>query len=265
MAEIITCPECQRRLRVPDEYRGKMVLCPRCKTQFSADVAFADDPRGASIAPSPIPTVSPPDPGQDARDNPDRPWEEPGFRRRPRAARVVRKPAGSGLGIALAILGTVFLVGLIAIGGIVALTMPRANPRWEQGVGVREDDRDRREQVQAAFGDPKPLAPGELEKELKRLFDQLGGAFLVGDGNAIAAHFDTERLMDEFTALVGAPPPGLRDKRAAALRVRQGIGDALARQAPLMRWTTSEIRNVKKLNDTEAVVIVRHTSADGRC
>jgi hypothetical protein len=39
MPEIITCPSCQRKLQVPEEYSGQTVQCPECKHTFVAGAA----------------------------------------------------------------------------------------------------------------------------------------------------------------------------------------------------------------------------------
>ena len=45
MAEIITCPACQKKLQVPDELLGQSVQCPDCKHPFLARVeSFAANP-----------------------------------------------------------------------------------------------------------------------------------------------------------------------------------------------------------------------------
>ncbi len=36
MPEIVTCPNCTRKLRVPDDLVGKTVKCPECKQAFLA-------------------------------------------------------------------------------------------------------------------------------------------------------------------------------------------------------------------------------------
>jgi predicted Zn finger-like uncharacterized protein len=36
MPQVTECPECQRKLRVPDELLGKKVKCPSCGTTFAA-------------------------------------------------------------------------------------------------------------------------------------------------------------------------------------------------------------------------------------
>ena len=37
MAEIITCPACERKLQVPESFYGQTVQCPQCGQQFVAD------------------------------------------------------------------------------------------------------------------------------------------------------------------------------------------------------------------------------------
>ena len=37
MAEIITCPECARKLQVPESFYGQMVQCPECAHKFVAN------------------------------------------------------------------------------------------------------------------------------------------------------------------------------------------------------------------------------------
>ncbi len=39
MPEIVACPECGRKLRVPDEFLGRKVKCPQCSAMFLAEAA----------------------------------------------------------------------------------------------------------------------------------------------------------------------------------------------------------------------------------
>lgn len=56
MAEIITCPECQRKLQVPESFFGQQVQCPECAHQFVAnphsESVQATPPVAASRAPA---------------------------------------------------------------------------------------------------------------------------------------------------------------------------------------------------------------------
>src|SRR5207237_3869981 len=53
MPEIIQCPQCERRLKVPDTLRGKAVKCPTCGVAFTADVM---ETAGPETAPDDMPT-----------------------------------------------------------------------------------------------------------------------------------------------------------------------------------------------------------------
>jgi predicted Zn finger-like uncharacterized protein len=44
MPDIITCPKCERKLRVPDELLGQDVKCPTCSATFTASGASAGPP-----------------------------------------------------------------------------------------------------------------------------------------------------------------------------------------------------------------------------
>ncbi len=52
-AELVSCPECERKLRVPPELIGKLVKCPTCSKTFTADLAqhaAPPDPEPAPVA-----------------------------------------------------------------------------------------------------------------------------------------------------------------------------------------------------------------------
>jgi predicted Zn finger-like uncharacterized protein len=54
MPEIISCPECERKLRVPDHLLGKKVKCPGCGTMFTGQGRGAEDtPKSKSRAAAP--------------------------------------------------------------------------------------------------------------------------------------------------------------------------------------------------------------------
>jgi hypothetical protein len=44
MPEILDCPQCERKLRVPDELLGCAVTCPTCGVTFTAPAAAASGP-----------------------------------------------------------------------------------------------------------------------------------------------------------------------------------------------------------------------------
>src|SRR5262245_40889125 len=53
MANIIDCPSCNRRLRVPDELLGANVKCPSCGTMFTTTTSQPAAP--PPVAPQPYP------------------------------------------------------------------------------------------------------------------------------------------------------------------------------------------------------------------
>jgi len=57
MPQIVTCPDCGRKLKVPDDLLGKKVKCPGCGQKFVGETDDADDETAASpstgVAPRP--------------------------------------------------------------------------------------------------------------------------------------------------------------------------------------------------------------------
>jgi hypothetical protein len=75
MPEITSCPQCQRKLRVPDDLIGHKVKCPGCGLNFTADIdrpapppmpvgAVEDEPSAGRRA-IPVPSPPPPVPDDD--------------------------------------------------------------------------------------------------------------------------------------------------------------------------------------------------------
>lgn len=75
MNEIITCPNCQKKLQLPEEYLGKTVQCPGCKQTFTA--------QRAGVVPPP-----PTSPGREAPPPPKDDYEEEELPRRRRRRRA---------------------------------------------------------------------------------------------------------------------------------------------------------------------------------
>lgn len=61
MAEIITCPACQRKLQVPESFYGQTVQCPECAQKFVAD------PHAQSVQAPKASAGAPPAPAYDDR------------------------------------------------------------------------------------------------------------------------------------------------------------------------------------------------------
>src|SRR5262249_301637 len=141
---------------------------------------------------------------------------------------------------------------------LVGWLFQQADTRRGATVVVPEDARQVRQEVREAFREQKPLGADETAAELKPLFDDLGNAFRTRDAANIIDAFDTERMFDELTPQSGVPPATARDRATVAAAIRQRLARTLSLQAPLLSWTTTDIRNVKFLPEGDAVVIARH-------
>src|SRR5262249_37330336 len=58
MPNIVDCPACQRKLRLPDEFAGRQVQCPTCRHTFQADTAPASVEVAAPAPAQPLPMVA---------------------------------------------------------------------------------------------------------------------------------------------------------------------------------------------------------------
>ena len=256
MHEIITCPQCRRRLSLPPECHGQTVQCPSCQTSFVADASR-----------SPVPMAFPVDTGAVREGNPSTPAEvdspaptmSPGGRRQPFPAGPKKKK--SGLLVGFGLIGFVVLVVII-----VSQSVKFGERGWRPRnppVAFVEDKDERRQEVLEAFRKQKPLDADEIAAELKPLFEGLGQALRRRDGQACVDCFDTWRMVDELVALEVLPAHVARRRGDLNRGVREGMSKAMAQHAPLLEWATFEIRRVKKLEGNEAMVIVRHRTKDG--
>jgi predicted Zn finger-like uncharacterized protein len=75
MANVISCPKCERQLRVPDDLLGQNVKCPSCNETFTAEMTKKAPPPSA-------PATTPSRSSSRARDDEDE--ERPSRRRPPR-------------------------------------------------------------------------------------------------------------------------------------------------------------------------------------
>ena len=216
-----------------------MVQCPSCEAQFPK-CRHARNPRVRTVTPSPDPRALPPSVPAPAARKPQK-----------SSAAVDRRGSRAGSG------GP----GRRARG-------PGPGIRQAWGPNVRrpipfpqEDDGERVQEVRRAFNQ-KPLAENEIAPELKPLFEDLGGA--SGRPTRIASRVPRRRrhgrLVRRHPRLAPAPPGALR---VSSSGLHQGIGQSLAAKAKFLEWTSFEIRSVKKLNDDEAVAILRHQQDDG--
>jgi predicted Zn finger-like uncharacterized protein len=77
MPSVISCPSCQKQLKVPDDLLGKNVKCPGCKETFTAEPAGSASGSKSDIAEKPRKQAAPPP----EEEEDDEPREKPARRR----------------------------------------------------------------------------------------------------------------------------------------------------------------------------------------
>lgn len=124
MADVISCPACQRKLQVPESYYGQVVQCPECRHTFLAQPLGAAGTPVPPPAPVPVPVPTGPaaEPTSAPRrrrtdDEEDDDFGEPERFHRPRA------PHRGGLILALGILALVVLPCTTIVCGPLAWSM----------------------------------------------------------------------------------------------------------------------------------------------
>jgi hypothetical protein len=116
MPEVVDCPQCQRKLQVPENLIGKKVKCPTCGTMFTADVGAPPPPppREEERRPSRRDDLRRDDLRRPLRDD-DEDDDRGRARRRPRRDLA---PHRGGLILVLGIIGLVFPITGIILGPI---------------------------------------------------------------------------------------------------------------------------------------------------
>jgi predicted Zn-dependent protease len=159
------------------------------------------------------------------------------------------------------IVGAVLLMIGVGTAALVVVVWRMQAPRTNYPVRVRveEDEEERREQLRKAFKDRKPLDAAEIAQQVQPILDKLGAALRDQDADRITAEFDLDRLLDEFVAAGGTLlVRTTKERRDFRRGMREGLGKNFAEKGVVFHWNATEIRNIKKLNNEEAVVIARH-------
>jgi predicted Zn finger-like uncharacterized protein len=104
----ITCPSCQRSLRVPENLLGQAVKCPSCAHTFVAPENAEEPQRPPEVAPPPRDSGAKPFPSQ--RRSPDDDYDEEDHPETPYRRRRVRPKPGKVQAIAI----------MMLVGGILA-------------------------------------------------------------------------------------------------------------------------------------------------
>jgi predicted Zn-dependent protease len=251
MAEFISCPACQRRLRLPSELPTEIVRCPACHNDFPLSSVLSAPPNLESSLPSVLPADLPSEAEKtETSASPVRSQHSP----QPRL-RVQRSSRKTCL-LVLLIMG--LAVFTLSAGIVVLVLVWRATNDTLAASRYVEDEEEKPEQVRQAFRNQPPLDEARMAPELQSLFDALGVSLRAADTESIVRQFDVSRMADEFGNLAIVPPRHSRNRAQFLNGMRQGIGTSFTQRAILFQWTTSEIRKIKKINDEEAVVIARH-------
>jgi len=258
MPAVITCPSCQRRLLLAAPPEGKEVCCSSCGKVFRPRPEVASDPgmaRASEIkigemfsaqpaAPLPVPPVAEP-----AVRPPE--GEEPILDALPATPPPRRRKrwlvAGAIAPLALCIM-------LMALAG---------RSLWQAPLAPIEDDPElRRLEIRGAFQGGEPVA-GADGVGIRAVLKSLGEGFVAGDSRRIVDQFDPERMFDELIVQDVVPRPMLSNRQACVREMRRGLSAAFAKQAPLLAWTSTDVRSMRRLGDKEAVIIARHRTAEG--
>lgn len=278
MSQTVMCPECSRKLKVPDPVLGRGVRCPSCKTTFTANAALKEPPPTPAVTAAPS-KARPPALKAARRDDKHDVEDDTPQRRRRRAALKKRSKARLRIAVAVGGGGLLLVAIIVGIGWLVSRSSSRqaepvvhAPPRD----GPAQEKQKRLKEIKEAIQDL--LAPQkdgkkpndktsqsdttELEADLKPFFGELGAAMRSQDGMRIASHFDVDRIFDELVAQSAMPQKLIADKTKIMASMRQELGPALAKQAAQLAWTASTLKSVKKIGPSEVVVIVRHRDGE---
>lgn len=165
------------------------------------------------------------------------------------------------------LIGALVGVALVAsIGGLAYLLREtQAEPVPRLPPLEREDPEARRREIAAAFSKGGPLAKDEEARSIQALLDSLGAAITKADGQAIARHFDVERLYQEGIRQSSLDQLNRPHERSFIQGMRERMAQTLAKQAELMRWDRVQIKRIQFSNDrSEATVFARHWDDTGQ-
>lgn len=140
MVEIVACPNCQRKLQIPEDFFGQLVQCPECQHRFIASETSlrAQSTAAPSSSPPVVPSGQSPDSKRRRHDDTDS-WDGDPRRRRSRyddefdefdQSRRIRQNYAPHRGGLIMALGLVSLVGGFSLCGAPAIIGPVA---WALG------------------------------------------------------------------------------------------------------------------------------------
>jgi hypothetical protein len=234
MVEIIPCPRCERKLRVPAEHLGDQVCCPSCRHVFTAEVILTAVPLPEEVS------------GRERRADPPAPARAPQRGEGPAPPR--QRPAGTPR----VLVGVAILLLLFVGGGIVAFLI----------LGGREAPRPGRQVPSPpALGDQggqaKALTEAQAQREAQHLLDGLGQALRDRDDERIADHFHLSEMIKVMAAKHPIPGEGFPGQPPLPRRLRQKLAPSLRELDERFRWEVAQIVSVRVVSETEMVVVAR--------
>ena len=270
MIDMITCPNCQRKLNLPPECEGQEVQCPSCKTQFRAMPAPPRQPTALPTPPVPSLTVHAEevDPGT---------WPPPSPRRsRPRAGASVGLPtrpskASNGKFLFLLPVGGIVLMACLC--GVI-----RSLDRRDHAVvhnapnfGFKQQPAPQKDWVGKDWlpgggpvfvpREPDAQLNAQVTRDLAPLFKGLADTLAAGDAQRMASYLNPERTVDELM-VQGMFADNMAINRPQVTQRLAGEMSAVL-QAEFPRWQTSQVVQAQHLGQGDMVVAVRHTRTDG--
>jgi tetratricopeptide (TPR) repeat protein len=240
MRETVTCPNCRRKLVLPEEAAAE-VRCPGCRTDFRPEAAF-----------TPTPQAPPADPGGPAawRPGPVQVPERPvalARRSMSRRAGCVIASLVAGIGVMAVAVPVVFFCILLS----------------RQMVPSRKAARVYAGPVMIHWGNHPQKPPDPREEELAKSLGGLRKALESEDGDDIANCLDLDRMLDELVVRHALPAAATRDRPAILRALRDNVGKEMSWRAAELAWITLEVRKLEETGPNELVVFTRQWDQRG--
>jgi tetratricopeptide (TPR) repeat protein len=274
MAHIIDCPLCRRRLQVAENLPSSQVRCPSCKQDFWLTAAGADQAPLVSLGPKPAVPARPSCPwAPRVHDDYGLPHDPPSGASAPLSAPAAEAPARQrSRAIALLLVaglggGALLVLAFAVLPSLVKPTGWQPPPIAAQppaATSTAAEPPQRNDEGQPLVLPQRLLSEAEMTEELKPLFRALGDALTQRDAAAVGGYIDSDRMIEEMVWLGMVTRPPSQRREQLVLDLRSSLARWLTLPTSSYHWSSFEIRNVKKLQGNEAVVIARHRDGNGQ-